>query len=272
VTSPTPDPDVTDNYAETDVTTEKADLSITKTGPRRSVKRGGQVTYTLTVRNHGPSGARGVVVTDPTPDALRVTHTAAGAGSCAIVEGAVVCQLGDLASDASATVTVKAKAVRQGRVDNIASVTSRFPSDPDTAGNTAGAHATVKPGRARVTIAKRASRARAGAGQHVHYRIIVRNRGDRSARKLSICDRLPAGLAFTTHRGARLRDGVACWTISLLAPHSTQSRRVTARVLGGRAERLVNTVRIKGANVRAARAAAGVRRSSPPGRGGGVTG
>ena len=115
---------------------EKADLGIAKRS-RKIVDLGARLTATLTVRNDGPSAARGVVVTDPVSEGLRIRAASASAGSCEIVEGAVVCQLGDLAAGAKVTITVSATAVLRGRIDNAASVTASFPSDPDLTNNLA---------------------------------------------------------------------------------------------------------------------------------------
>jgi uncharacterized repeat protein (TIGR01451 family) len=272
VTSPTPDPDLTNNQAETEITAEKADLSITKTGPTKPVGLGASITYTLTVRNAGPSGARGVVVTDPIPDGLRVTKATATRGSCAVVEKTVVCQLGDLAAGQTATVTVSAHAVRQGRVNNVASVTSSFPSDPNLRNNTDGAGIDVKPGAAKLSLAKRASRSRASVGSRVRYRIVVGNQGTRTAHDVRVCDDLPAGLSYVSHPGAKLRSGQACWTIPALAPHTTRTFTVTAQVMAGQTQRLVNLARLDGANVKPARDTAGIQRVLGERRAGGVTG
>jgi uncharacterized repeat protein (TIGR01451 family) len=269
VTSPTPDPDPTNNQAETEVTTEKADLSITKTGPPKRVKLGSLVTYTLTVRNDGPSGARGVVVTDPIPDGVHVTKVS---DPCTVLEGAVVCPLGDMAGGATAKVTVTGTAVRQGRVNNVAAVTSSFPSDPDIRNNTDGLGIEVEPGTAKLSLSKRASRSRVAPGGRVRYQIAVSNEGARTAHDVRVCDDLPAGLTYVSHAGARLRNGEACWTVSSLAPHTSRRFTVTARVLTGQPRRLVNVARLTGTNVKAARDSAGVQRVLGARRGGGVTG
>jgi uncharacterized repeat protein (TIGR01451 family) len=272
VTSPTPDPDTTNNQDETEVTTEKAEISLTKTGPSQPVKLGGSVKYTLTVRNAGPSGARGVVVTDPIPDGLRVTKTTATAGTCTIVEDAVVCQIGDLAANATTTVTVTADAIRQGRANNTASVIATYPSDPNPGNNTASKNTTVKPGSAKVSLTKKASRSQVSPGGRIGYRIVVRNAGARSAHDLRVCDDLPGGLSYVNHPGAKLRNGQACWTIPTLAARTTRSFTVTARALGGQPARLVNVARVAGTNIRSAHDTAGVRRVLGERRAGGVTG
>ena len=59
---------------------QSADLGITKTVDNATPAAGGTVVFTLTVTNHGPNNATGVVVNDPLPDGLTyVSDDGAGA-------------------------------------------------------------------------------------------------------------------------------------------------------------------------------------------------
>jgi trimeric autotransporter adhesin len=78
--------------------------------------------------------------------------------------------------------------------------------------------------------------------------------------------------AYVSHPGAKLRNGQACWTIPALAPHTTRSFTVTARVLAGQSQSLVNVAHLDGANVKPARDTAGLQRALGEHRAGGVTG
>jgi len=84
-----------------------ADVAITKTASDATPKGGDLVTYTLAVRNNGPDTAKNVVVTDPVPPG--VTFSSASA-PCTQAAGVVTCAIGDLASGATKTLTVKVTA------------------------------------------------------------------------------------------------------------------------------------------------------------------
>ena len=84
--------DSTDNSA-TDLTqvTPTADLSITKTDGLLRAAAGRQITYTITVRNAGPSPIDGATVTDTPPSTTQLTDLSwtcvATLGTCGAPNG-----------------------------------------------------------------------------------------------------------------------------------------------------------------------------------------
>jgi len=123
--------------------TESADLLISKSANRGTVKPGQTISYTITVNNLGPSTAKNVIINDPTPQGtvfLNATNksghviTAPGVGST----GTVTWYLGNLGAQETSfnglivTVLVRGNA----NIVNTATVTSDTP-DPNLANNTA---------------------------------------------------------------------------------------------------------------------------------------
>jgi uncharacterized repeat protein (TIGR01451 family) len=121
-----------------------ADLSITKSDSPDPVTEGGQLTYTVGVTNAGPDPATDVTVTDDLAssdfDLISVTPSQ---GSCD-TQGAqnITCNLGTLASGATANITILVTAKKPGTVTNTASVTTSEP-DPQSANNTVTESTTV---------------------------------------------------------------------------------------------------------------------------------
>jgi uncharacterized repeat protein (TIGR01451 family) len=134
VTDQTP----TDNTGtNTNPASARADLSIAKASNTPSAQTGTSVTYTITVRNAGPSDATNVQVTDPLPSGLGLLSVAPGQGSC--TGGATVtCRLGTIRNGGSVVVTIVAQIVGPGELRNTASITSAE-ADPSPANNTATA-------------------------------------------------------------------------------------------------------------------------------------
>jgi len=279
-TSSVPDPIPANNSDATTVTAgtiapppppaARADLVLTKRAldPARV---GRPLRYEIRVENRGPSAAAGVTITDPLPGQVAFGSATATQGSCSGT-GTVVCALGGIPAGGSATVTLTVTPRRTGSIANSATVTSSTP-DPDAGSNVAAATVRSRFARTRVRVTKRADRRSVRAAGAVDYRIVVRNTGDAGARDLRVCDRLGTGLALVAAKGARMRDGQACWTISRLARGRSRTFRVTARAASvSSVRRATNRVRVTGANVAARVARARVQIRPAQGPSGGVTG
>src|SRR5207249_7700652 len=114
--------------------TAVTDLSLAKSGPAE-VQSGAQFTYTLTIRNNGPSQAAAPVATDTLPGGLTLVAVTPTLGSCTEAGGTIGCSFPDLAAGASVVVTITVTAGAPGTVTNTAVVsTSSF--DADTTNNT----------------------------------------------------------------------------------------------------------------------------------------
>ena len=103
-----------------------ADLQVIKSSPPFS-RPGAEITYTLVIRNDGPSRAIDAVLTDPTPAGLVFL------GASAPCEAGFPCSLGDLDRDASVEVEARYRVEPRETdttIENTATVSSTTP-DPD---------------------------------------------------------------------------------------------------------------------------------------------
>jgi uncharacterized repeat protein (TIGR01451 family) len=142
------DPDTANNTASATTTVNPAaDLSITKTDSPDPVHQGQPLTYTIKVTNNGPSTATGVTLTDQFGKNAGFGSVTTTQGTCSLKpqKALVTCNLGDLASGSSATVTLVVKPVMKGTITNTAAVSATSPTDPNTANNSASTTTTVTP-------------------------------------------------------------------------------------------------------------------------------
>jgi uncharacterized repeat protein (TIGR01451 family) len=221
VQSAAADPDPADNSSSQGTTVNlSADVSVTKTVTPTTLAVAGSATFTLTVSNAGPSAASAVQVTDPLPAGLAFVSAVASQGTCAESGGTVTCDLGALASGASATVTVVATATVAGVATNIARVTAAEP-DPDPADNSASVAATVT-GAADVSISKTASPDPVVAGNDLTYTLTVRNDGSTDAVNVVVSDPLPPATTFVSaDHGGTLALGTVTWALGTLPAGSS---------------------------------------------------
>ena len=123
------------------VTPATADLSMAAAASPGTILSGNTVTYSLTAQNHGPTAAATTQIVDTLP-ADAVVQSVAG-GTCA---GATVitCNVGTLAANASATITIVAalSPFSSETAANSATVTSTS-FDPDLSNNTSSTSTTV---------------------------------------------------------------------------------------------------------------------------------
>jgi uncharacterized repeat protein (TIGR01451 family) len=168
-----------------------ADLSITKSDSPDPVAIGQLLTYTITVRNNGPSSATAVSVTDPLPAAVSYVSATPSQGSCfQSVPGTVTCNLGNVSSGATATIQVRVTPQVAGTITNTASVQGTE-TDLNTANNSASAATTVTP-RADLAVTTTASPNPAIAGSTLTYTVTVRNNGPSAATGVTMTDTLPS--------------------------------------------------------------------------------
>ncbi len=136
VSSETPDPDPSGNTSSvTAPINRSADLAISKRHEGSAIP-GETVTYSLAVRNQGPSDATGVTVTDELPSYLRLVSVSGDGWTCTT---AAECTLGGAlvagSSAESITLVAEVLATAPSEVSNTATVSGNEP-DPIPANNT----------------------------------------------------------------------------------------------------------------------------------------
>jgi uncharacterized repeat protein (TIGR01451 family) len=140
LTSDQPDP-VSSNNADSTVVNASpaADLSVQISESADPSTPGEALSYTVTITNLGPSPASGVTLADTwsttVPGGVQLLSLGATQGQCAqTADSSIDCQLGELASGADATLTVRLRPRGIGSVTDQAQV-SAAEFDPDTTNN-----------------------------------------------------------------------------------------------------------------------------------------
>jgi uncharacterized repeat protein (TIGR01451 family) len=115
-----------------------ADLAVTQSDSPDPVPVGGVLTYALGVQNNGPQSAHSASLTDLLPRNVRLRSARSDHGRCTQPrKQRIVCNLANLASGESATVTIQVRPTRAGSITNTATVSAASPSDPVLVNNAA---------------------------------------------------------------------------------------------------------------------------------------
>ena len=117
------------------------DLQITKSAAPSPTTVGTQVTWTMVVKNNGPSNATGVKMADPVPAGVTFVSVTSTQGTC--TGGALVsCTIGNMNVGASVTITLVTTAAATGTISNTATTVGNE-TETNTANNTASAQVVV---------------------------------------------------------------------------------------------------------------------------------
>jgi uncharacterized repeat protein (TIGR01451 family) len=174
------------------VQARSADLSLVTSGPR-SIRPGQTIVHTLTVTNHGPDEATGVLLQERIPAGLQVVRSSLPAG-CAVTEGAVVCTRAALAvgGDWSVSLQFKAQETCSAAIGSPASV-SASERDPFPDNNSGQISSTVVR-TANLTLEKTGPSS-VIERELLPYELKVTNLGPDLACGVVLSDPIPAGLA-----------------------------------------------------------------------------
>ncbi|HTX91046.1 MAG TPA: SdrD B-like domain-containing protein, partial [Anaerolineales bacterium] len=199
------DTDGTNNSAtDTDTQNSRADLRTTKTDGIATYIPGSSVTYTVVVRNTGPSDALASVVTDNIPAQLS-SWTWACAG---VTGGATGCDAAasnsvnftdtvNLPSGSTMTYTVTAniKSSATGNLVNTASIAPAAGITDPTPGNNSATDTDTQNSRADLSVTKTDSVAQYVPGMSVTYTVTVANSGPSDALASVVTDNIPTQLS-----------------------------------------------------------------------------
>lgn len=199
-----------------------ADLSLTKSLDNFTPTINDEITYTVLLKNDGPSTATGVAVTDKLPAGLEYVRHTTSQGSYAEASG--LWSVGTVGAGSSATLMVSARVRSFARIINSAEVTGSDQPDTDsTPGNgdpTEDDQSSVplNPQIADLELTKRASTSRPAIGGTVSFTLELTNKGPAVATGVQVAERLPAGLAYISHTttpaNTSYNPGTGIWDIS----------------------------------------------------------
>ena len=119
------DPDVRDNISiGITLVAAAADIQLSQVEGPGLIVVGNKLSYTLTVRNAGPSDASGVTFINTLADGVSFDSATPDTYGCVALSSTVRCSLGSLASGESATFTIVVNTKRVGRIVSTARVTA----------------------------------------------------------------------------------------------------------------------------------------------------
>jgi uncharacterized repeat protein (TIGR01451 family) len=129
------DPNTSNNSASATITSQQADLALTKTVSNATPNVGDTIAFTVTLSNNGPNAATNVTVQDALPAGLALVSATPSQGTYS----SGTWTLGTVAPSAAATLMINAKVVSPNAQTNTATIAHSDQFDPNTSNNSASA-------------------------------------------------------------------------------------------------------------------------------------
>ncbi len=228
------------------------DLAIDKTANLITAIAGAPLTYTLSVTNNGPETASNVVVSDPLPNGVTFVSVATSQGTASEAGGTITANLGTLASNANATITVVISVPPNatGPLVNNASVTGDGQERDLT--NNQDQLTTEVDRQTDLRIVKTDTPDPVIAGDQLTYTLTVTNDGPSLATNVTVSDTLPGDVNFvsvdSSQGAANQAGGVISGNLGDLAPGASATVTVIVGVPAGSTVTTVqNTATVTGA-------------------------
>ncbi|WP_435018104.1 hypothetical protein TA3x_000049 [Tundrisphaera sp. TA3] len=179
--------------------TAQANLSVSIFDFPDPVLVRGDLAYTVTVVNNGPTRATGVTLTDALPAGATFLSATTSQGTFAVADGVLTAGLGELRTGEFATVRITVRPTAEGTITTTATVRADQ-ADPEAGNNTATATTTVNPPTpADLVVYSFAATAPLNVGEDQLYTVVVGNNGPNPvAGGVTLIDTLPEGAAFVS--------------------------------------------------------------------------
>jgi len=155
------------------------------------------LTYTITVTNFGPSSATNVVVNDLLPGSAILLGATYSQGSVTNVGSQFTWNVGSMAKDGTAALTITIEPTLTGSLTNTATV-STGTSDPNPDDDTASVITAIVDPTADLALGLTGLPNPLYTGYLLTYTIVVTNLGIGTAPGVTIADTLPANVSFVS--------------------------------------------------------------------------
>ena len=225
------DPDPTNNTKSVTETPQYADLAVEKVVDDPNPNVGGQITFTITVRNLGVDTATGVTLLDVLPTGLTFISASPAAGT-SFDPASGVWTVNSLPVGGARILTIAAAVAAAGSFTNVAAVTTSDQFDPNTSNNTD--RSTVTTREADLAVVKTVSDATPNVGDTITFTVTLSNDGPDAANNVEVTEQFPAAglqFLFATPSQGTYNDGTGVWTVGAVAAGDSKTLTILARVL-----------------------------------------
>jgi len=180
------------------------DVSVTKVADNMTPNIGGQITFTVTVTNDGPSDATNIVVTDLLESGYEFVSASPSNGIYEPLNGSWT--IGDLDGGSTETIAITANVLANGSYTNTAELTDLnefdIDSEPSNNDDTEDDQETIEPAPVLVAdleLTKTVNVVTPLVGDEVIFTLSLTNNGPSNASGVTVIDLLPSGYTYISN-------------------------------------------------------------------------
>ena len=227
-----------DDQDEASVGGKQIDLELTKEASVTSVVVGDQFDYVLTLTNKGPNDATGVMVHDQLPGEVKYISANPSHGTYSTGPG--IWNIGNLAANDVATLTITVEVIDEATFTNVAQVSAADQPDIDSEPNNDDPDEDDQDdvslgsiGLADLELMKEVDATVVGVGDMITYTLSLVNNGPSEATSVQVTDQLPASLQYVSADPSQgtytSTDGL--WNVGMLQAGAAAQLKITAIVI-----------------------------------------
>ncbi|MDT0539394.1 PKD domain-containing protein [Croceitalea sp. P059] len=227
----TPNNDILSEDDQDDVVVsprQLVDISVTKIADNMTPNIGGQIEFTITVTNDGPSDATNIVVTDLLESGYEFVNATPSNGIYEELNGSWT--IGDLDNGITETITITANVLANGTYTNTAELTDLnefdIDSEPSNNDDTEDDQETIEPSPVLVSdleLTKEVNVATPFVGDEVIFTLSLINNGPSDASGVEVVDLLPDGYTYVSNNSTAgvYNEASGLWSLNGVIPNGT---------------------------------------------------
>jgi uncharacterized repeat protein (TIGR01451 family)/gliding motility-associated-like protein len=227
----------------------QSDLSISKTISSGPYTIGAEVTYTITLRNQGPSAANNVRITEKLSASLDFVSFTPSRTGITFDQTTGIIQVGQMANGETIILTIKARINAAGAINNKVVVDANEPDEIDE-NDEDEVIVVVPPLSTDLSVLKTITPVKSAynVGENITYTITARNNGPDNATNVVVNDLLPASLTLRSFTvlpaGGNYDPATGIYSINNLANGQTAVLTIVATI--NQPGQIINTATISG--------------------------
>ena len=204
------------------------DVSVTKVANDLTPNIGGQIEFTVTVTNDGPSDATNIVVTDLLESGYDFVSAIPSNGTYEPLNGSWT--VGNLANGLTENIVITATVLANGSYTNSAELTDLaefdIDSEPSNNDDTEDDQETIRPAPVLVSdleLTKTVNVASPFVGDEVIFTLSLNNNGPSDANGVNVTDLLPDGYTYISDNSTAgvYNETTGLWTLNGVIPNGT---------------------------------------------------